>query len=109
MNGLLEKARKLAASLESPSPVARIKPKRPQGQFTGTHAFPLPAEHDPPRSQPDGEAKTTPVNCFTCHGSDFWRRDVRYADGTKALGPWVCRTCHPPASGADRASGQDGL
>jgi hypothetical protein len=43
-----------------------------------------------------------PLRCFTCRGSDFWRATVRYTDGKTRPGPWVCRRCHPPASGTGR-------
>jgi hypothetical protein len=42
-----------------------------------------------------------PVLCFLCRGTSFWRGMVRYTDGRTRPGPWICRTCHPPAPGAE--------
>jgi hypothetical protein len=49
-----------------------------------------------------------PVRCFTCRGAPFWRGPVHYANGTENPGPWICRTCHPPAPGAEREAKSKG-
>lgn len=49
-------------------------------------------------------AEPAPLRCFTCRGGEFWRGEVRYADGSTKPGPWVCQGCHPPAPGAERGA-----
>jgi hypothetical protein len=49
-----------------------------------------------------------PLRCFTCRGRDFWRATVHYADGETRPGPWVCRRCHPAASGTTERDGIKG-
>lgn len=62
--------------------------KPPENPFSGSSGS-IPESEPNLKADPDA-----PVVCYTCRGSDFWI-------GSGAV---VCRRCHPPAPGAERAT-----